>query len=312
MAKKKAVATVAKPKTYVAIILDKSGSMAATKAGAISGFNEQIQQLKEDSKTQEIYCSVVTFNGEVFEHLWNVPAEKLSEANANDFQPNGNTAMRDAVGYTVQKLLNTTDHEDPNTAYLIVTISDGQTNQDRHYNWDALKELTQGCEATKKWTFTYMGCTKEYMQQLAENVGTQVSNMAAWSNHSVAAAGLGFSNMRGRQKKYFAERAMGQSAASNYASDSLSVADFTEDVVESAPAPVLVDVAALPKVDFATILSLQPKYEVQDSPAWNGGTLFANSMKVAWSGDEGSDLTANGGVASMAVANNVRRGVKKN
>lgn len=317
MAKKKEVAVVAKPKTYVAIILDKSGSMAATKAGAISGFNEQVQQLKEDSKTQEIYCSLVTFNGEVFEHLWNVPAEKLSEANVEEFQPLGNTAMRDAVGYTVQKLLNTTDHEDPNTAYLIVTISDGQTNQDRHYSWDALKELTQGCEATKKWTFTYMGCTKEYMEQLSHNVGTSASNMASWSNKTSADAGKGFSNMRNRQAKYFAERAMGQTAAANYASDSLSVADFTEDVVESAPAPVLVDVTALPKVDFASVLSRQPKYEVQASPTWNGGPLFANSMKVAWTGEAGADFAGNHGAtavsmaAAMPVQNVVRRGIKK-
>lgn len=307
MGKKKPTAkVVAKPKTYVAIILDKSGSMAKTKNTAISGFNEQVQQLKEDSKTQEIYCSLVTFNADVFEHLWNVPAEKLSEANAEEFQPGGSTAMRDAVGYTVQKLLNTTDHEDPNVAYLIVTISDGETNIDRHYNWEALKELTQGCEATKKWTFTYMGCTKEYMEQLSRNVGTQVSNMAAWSNHTSAETSVGFSNMRGRQAKYFAERSMGQTAASNYASDSMNVADFTESVAIAAPAPVVVDVASLPKVDIDSVLSRQPKYQNQDSPAWNGGPLFTNSMKVAWSSPPQlqvqCDLAANhGAVVPMAA-----------
>lgn len=274
-----------KPKTYVAIILDKSGSMSSTKAGAISGFNEQVQQLKEDSKTQEIYCSLVTFNGEVFEHLWNVPAKELSEANVEDFVPIGATAMRDAVGYTVQKLLNTTDYEDPNTAYLVITISDGDTNSDCRYSWASLRELTQGCEATKKWTFTYMGCTKEYMEELAQNVGTKVSNMAAWSNASVGAANKGFSGMRTRQAKYFVERSMGQTAAMNYASDSLEVADFTETIEEVAPAPVIVDVASLPKVDFASVLSRQPKYENKESPVWNGGSLFANSMKVDWSSE---------------------------
>lgn len=271
-----------KPKTYVAIILDKSGSMAATKSGAVSGFNEQIQQLKEDSKTQEIYCSLVTFNGEVFEHAWNVPAEKMSEANVDDFKPLGGTAMRDAVGYTVQKLLDTTDHEDSNTAYLIVTISDGQTNSDRHYNWESLKELTQSCEATKKWTFTYMGCTKEYMEELSKKVGTNVSNMASWSNSNMEAATKGFANMRSRQKKYFAERSMGQTCAALYASDSLSVANFESDVKEAAPEPVLLDLKSVPKVDFASVLSRQPKYKNQDSPSFNGEALFANATKIAW------------------------------
>jgi hypothetical protein len=275
-------------KTYVAIVLDKSGSMDETKSAAISGFNEQIQQLKEDSKTQEIYCSLVTFNGEVFEHLWNVPAGELSEANDTDFIPLGSTAMRDAVGYTVQKLLNTTNHEDPDTAYLVIVISDGKTNQDKHYSWESLKELTQGCEATKKWTFTYIGCSKEYMEDLAKNVGTTTSNMAAWSNISEAAVSKGFSNMKSRQAKYFAERKMGQTAACNYASDNMNVADFEQDVVEAAPAPVIFDLSSLPKVDFASVLNRQPKYENQTSTNWSGGSLFANSTRVTWSEEQSS------------------------
>jgi hypothetical protein len=295
---------VTKPKTYVAIILDKSGSMAATKNAAISGFNEQVQQLKEDSKNQEIYCSLVTFNGEVFEHLWNVPADQLSEANPADFVPGGNTAMRDAVGYTIQKLLDTTDHEDPNTAYLIVTISDGQTNQDRRYDWGSLKELTQGCEATKKWTFTYMGCTKEYLEELSRNTGTAASNMAAWSNSTSGGALRGFDNMRSRQKKYFTERAMGQMAAANYASDTSGVADFEAEAVEAAPAPVIVAPSELPKVDFASVLSRQPKYAKTASPEWKGGPLFANSMKVEWTTEAQNDVAANHG---LSATSNVRR-----
>lgn len=272
-------------RTYVAIILDKSGSMASTKKSAISGLNEQIQQLKENSKSQEILCSLVTFNGEVFEHLWNVPAEQLTEASESDFVPNGSTAMRDAVGYTVQKLLNTTDHEDPETAYLIITITDGETNVDHHYSWDALKELTQGCEATKKWTFTYMGCSKEYLEQLSQNTGTSVRNMAAWSNSNAEVTSKGFSNLRSRSMKYFAEREMGQLSAASYASDDNSVADFSVNNVSSAPAPVIVDVNSLPKVDLDSVLKRQPKYEQQNSTSWNGASPLSNMVKVKWQAD---------------------------
>lgn len=287
MAKRKAAAAVApqRPKTHMVIVLDKSGSMAATKDAAISGFNEQVQQAKEDAKTQDILCSLVTFNGEVFEHLWNVPANELTEANPTDFQPNGNTAMRDAVGYVTQKLLNTTNHEDPNTAYLIVVISDGQTNMDKHYSPDALRELTQGCEATKKWTFNYVGCSKQYMEQLSRETGTSISNMGAWSNKTARAAGQGMSNMRMRQKKFFAERAMGQMASPCYASDAAgSVADYEQDAKEAAPAPVIVNPDEMPKIDIGSILLRTPKYEDQASPTWNAGqALFANSMQVKWS-----------------------------
>lgn len=271
-----------KPKTHVAIILDKSGSMDKTKDSALMGFNEQIQQLKEDAKTQDILCSLVTFNGDVFEHLWNVPVSEISEIDAENYQPLGSTAMRDAVGYTVQKLLSTTDHEDPNTAYLVIVISDGDTNQDRHYTWSSLRELTQSCEATKKWTFTYMGCSKEYLEGLADQIGTSVGNMAAWSNATSDSAVLGFDHMRSRQKKYFAERAMGQTYCANYSTSSHTVADFCDNsVVEEAPAPVVVAACDMPKVDLKDVLSMQPKY-TDISYKRENNLVFGNSQKVEW------------------------------
>lgn len=273
-----------KPKTYVAIILDKSGSMVTTKDAAISGFNEQIQQLKEDAKTQDILCSLITFNGEVFEHLWNVPAEELTEADVSNFKPSGATSMIDAVGYTVQKMLNTTDHEDPNSAYLIITITDGQTNQDKHYNWDSLKELTQSCEATKKWTFTYMGCSVDYLEQLSIMTGTAKSNMAAWSNKTNRETNLGFANMRSKQTKYFAERMLNQTSSSSYCASSNTVANFAQEVVEEAPTPVIVNIADLPQVDLSSILDRQPKY-LNETVSKISDEIFSNSLQVKWAVD---------------------------
>jgi hypothetical protein len=95
------------------------------------------------------------------------PAGDLKEAKVEDFNPNGSTAMRDAMGYTVQKLLDT---DDGNTAYLVYVISDGQTNADSHYvprfneatgqTEDVLKDLLTGVQATGRWTITYMGCSQ--------------------------------------------------------------------------------------------------------------------------------------------------------
>lgn len=307
MAKK----TVAKPKTYVAIILDKSGSMASTKAAAISGFNEQVQQLKEDSKTQEIYCSLVTFNGEVFEHLWNVPAEKLAEANVEDYVPSGATAMRDAIGYTVQKLLNTTDHADPNTAYLIVTISDGDTNQDKHYNVSALRELSEGCQATKRWTFTYIGCDEQYLREVARQTATPIANMASWSNKTAGGTKRGMSNAAARQKKYFAERGMGQVGTANYACDlNDAVGDYEMESVEAAPAPVLVSqdelVKASENLDLKSVLDRGPKYFAQADVSYNGEGLFANSQQVRWTSEDAGTIS-NQAVAMAAMPMNAAR-----
>lgn len=57
-------------KCNVLMVVDKSGSMAGTTNQTIQGYNEYIQQFKEDAKDMDIRVSMISFNGEVFEHFW--------------------------------------------------------------------------------------------------------------------------------------------------------------------------------------------------------------------------------------------------
>lgn len=273
-----------KARTYVAIVLDKSGSMSGTKKETISGFNEQIQQMKENAKNQEIFCSLVTFNAEVYEHLWNVDANDLSEASEADYVPNGGTAMRDAMGYTIQKLLDTTEHANEDNSYLVVVISDGQTNTDQHYNGAGLKEMIEACRGTGRWTFTYMGCSKEYVESIAREMAIPLSNVAAWSNVSSGSAYTGMANHSARSMKYFDARGKGQKAVANYMSDvSGQVADFTtaQAVTE---APLVSEEVASGPVDWDNLRNKLPKYEnvLHDSQTAKSGGVFSNNVGVRW------------------------------
>jgi uncharacterized protein YegL len=223
-------------KTYVAIVLDKSGSMASTKEKTIVGYNEQVQQLKVNAKDQEILVSLVTFNGEVYEHMWNESAEKLSEATAEDYMPHGGTAMRDAQGYTIKRLQETTDPNEKDVAYLVIVISDGETLNDKHFSKPQLRELIDGCQATGRWTFTYLGCSENYLKEMAHETGIPVSNMAVWDNSRDDTALRGMRQTAIRSSGYFAARAKGATAVCNYMSDDLdSVADFTAPDVNRIP-----------------------------------------------------------------------------
>lgn len=223
---------MAKPKTYVAIILDQSGSMCDTKAEAVRGYNEQVQQMKLNSKEQDIFCSLVTFNGEVFEHLWCEPAEKLTEASPDDYITEGSTAMRDAIGYTIDKLKKTTnDKED--VAYLVVVISDGVENASRHFTKNSLRALRNSVDKTK-WTFTYMGCDDETLHQVAEELDIPISNVAKWSNATPELAGRGQHLNAVKMRGYYGNRAKGMTAQACVMSDSADkLADFTEDIGEA-------------------------------------------------------------------------------
>jgi uncharacterized protein YegL len=230
-----------KPVTHTVLILDQSGSMQDTKAAAVQNYNEQIQQAKLNSKDQDIFCSLITFNGEVFEHVWTEPAEKLNEATESDYVTEGATAMRDAIGYTVKKLLETTDHKDENVSYLVVIVSDGEENSSKHFKRpsdvdiragkkDELKSLMEEVQKTGRWTFTYMGCDDAYIKRVAEETAIPIANCAKWSNATPAMAIRGLCQNRAKLEKFYTCRSEGLSASAQvYSNDSCKLADFTAD-----------------------------------------------------------------------------------
>jgi uncharacterized protein YegL len=221
--------------TKVAVVLDKSGSMKKRRQQAIDSYNEQVQQIRLNSKEQEIRASLVTFNGTVTEHLWNQPAASLQDATFEDYDPEGGTAMRDAIAYVAKKWLAEPDCDDENVTHLIIAITDGESYNDKEYNHQdpeaiaRYRKLIEGCEARDNWAFTMMGCSKEYLIQLSRETGTAQSNLAAFDASS--AAGFGYANkeLGKRTDNYLKKRAMGVKGAAlncNYMSESAEVANF--------------------------------------------------------------------------------------
>ena len=235
-----------KPKTHVAIVLDRSGSMWNSRDKTVEGYNEWIQQLKEDAKTQDITCSLVSFNGSVFEHLWKVKAEDLEESNLDSYTPNGSTAFCDAVGYVIDKMM-AEDDGDENTAYLLKCISDGEENASQHYRnknkpeeeYAVIAEVFDGAKASKRWSFDFMGCSENDLKRINRYTGVDLSNMAVWSNASNQQTSRAFAENRQRTKQYFSSRAEGLTSPSNFHS-SLDgvVASYTDDLVSSSGAIV--------------------------------------------------------------------------
>lgn len=219
-----------RPLTHVIFLLDKSGSMGKTRQSALNGFNEQVQKFKSVAKDQDVLFSLITFNEDVYEHIWDRPIEELNEANEEDYITKGGTAFRDAQGYAIQKMLDTTNTEDPNAAYLMICISDGETWDDQHYKVGQLRELIGSVEATGKWTISYMGCSEDYMYKLSKETGISPSNMAAWSNSTHEGTTRGMKMATARSDGYFAMRAKGMTASSTYMNDQVDcVASFVPD-----------------------------------------------------------------------------------
>jgi hypothetical protein len=80
------------------------------------------------------------------------------------------------------------DATDEGVHYLVYVMSDGDSNDDKIYGkvagpkaypTPAMKELLAGCQASKRWTFTYLGCDEKNVNEVAKATGISHSNMAA-------------------------------------------------------------------------------------------------------------------------------------
>lgn len=208
---------MSKLRTYIAIILDKSGSMSIVKNETILGFNEQVQSIRKAEKDKENHRSIVslvTFNDNVDVVFFNQPIDSLKELTADDYNPDGLTAMLDAVGYTIDRLKRETDTEDPNNAYLIIVMSDGMENASREYTRTDIAERIQSLQKTERWTFTYMGANQD-LSKIEEELYIPKGNITSF-NADAQGTLQGFATMSTATANYIRLRASGRSYVTNF------------------------------------------------------------------------------------------------
>ncbi len=167
---------------HVAIVLDKSGSMQFTKGATISGFNEQVQAIRAeaDAGDFDVYVSLFLFGTTVDEVFFNVDAYNLEELTDETYRPNGTTAMLDAVGTMITRLINETD----NDQYLLIVMSDGCENASQDYTYEHIAELIQERQDTGMWTVTYMGANQD-LSVLSERLNIHAGNTASYDATNV-------------------------------------------------------------------------------------------------------------------------------
>jgi len=169
--------------TYIALILDKSGSMTSCYDAALGAINEQIDTIKANAKKGgRTYVSIILFSSTVDIIAENVLAENLKHLTREDYVLDGMTALRDAVRTAIE-LMQEFEHASKNQGFLTVLISDGQENQSGTSKTE-LQNLIALKERTDKWSFTYMldGHSWEQIQELTNYMGSSISNYGIFSN----------------------------------------------------------------------------------------------------------------------------------
>ena len=152
-------------KTELVFILDKSGSMHGLEQDTIGGFNSMLQKQKE--LDGECRITTVLFDNR-YELLHDrIDIRAVSPMTEKEFQVGGTTALLDAIGRTVQKLVSVqknTAKEYRADRVLFVIITDGQENASQEYSSDKVKGMIQLEKEKYGWEFVFLGANLDAVE----------------------------------------------------------------------------------------------------------------------------------------------------
>lgn len=145
--------------TAIAVVVDRSGSMASMRADAQGGLNTFI----EDQKKEPGRCTVrIDQFDTVYENV--VKSVDVQAVEPYVLEPRGGTALLDAIGKTVvdfgSELRALPEDQRPGNV-IVVVVTDGGENASREYNNEGVKNLIKTQENEFNWTFVFLAANQD-------------------------------------------------------------------------------------------------------------------------------------------------------
>jgi hypothetical protein len=171
--------------TEIVVILDKSGSMAAIKDEAISGFNQFIDNQRK--QPGEAHITLALFDTEYKLVYDDEDIKEVEALTDKAYIPGGCTALYDAMGTTilhVGRRLADTDEDVRPGKVIVVTISDGEENSSKECTAETIKNMVELQKDVYSWEFVYLGANQDAMLN-AQRMGINHS-----SNYTASAQGM--------------------------------------------------------------------------------------------------------------------------
>ncbi len=144
--------------TELVFILDRSGSMAGLETDTIGGFNAML----EKQRKVEGECRITTV---LFDHDYELLHDRIdiravSPMTEQEYFVRGSTALLDAIGRTIQKLVavqRNTAEEYRAEKVLFVIITDGYENASREFSAPQVKAMIGQEQEKYGWEFIFLG-----------------------------------------------------------------------------------------------------------------------------------------------------------
>lgn len=174
--------------TDITFILDRSGSMSSMVNDVVGGWKSFIE--KQKAEVGECVVSLVQFDTEYETPFTAIPIQNLSPT--LNFEPRGGTALRDAIGRTINsvgaRLRSFPASERPNKV-LIVIMTDGEENSSHEFTQPQIQSMVKHQTEKYGWDFLFLGANIDSFQ-VGQSLGVQPW---AITNYSYTSKGMGAS-----------------------------------------------------------------------------------------------------------------------
>lgn len=144
--------------TYIAILLDRSGSMNGSEKDVIGGVNTFLEQQRK--LPGEALITIARFDSEYEVVYEDVSVAKARALTSEDFVPRGGTALADALGrlmtHVGSKLEAMKEKDRPGNVIMLV-FSDGGENGSRETSLAEVKSRVKIQQDTFSWKFLFFG-----------------------------------------------------------------------------------------------------------------------------------------------------------
>ena len=170
----------------IAFVLDRSGSMKSCQQAAIEGFN---QFLADQQKTDGLAkLTLVLFDDEYLVPISSIPVEEVVSLTDDTYQPQGCTALLDAIGQTIDNLgqhLAALAEQDRPGQVIVAILTDGLENASQRFTWKEIAGKIKNQTDAYKWIFLFLGANQDAIATAA-NLSIAANNAA---NYVADAAG---------------------------------------------------------------------------------------------------------------------------
>lgn len=155
--------------TEIVFVLDKSGSMAGLETDTIGGFNSLLT--KQKKAEGEAFVTTVLFNHHYAVLHDRINVRGISSMDEKDYEVGGTTALLDAIGFSIQKIVNVQKHtskEQQADKVLFIITTDGMENASREYSQTKIKKMIHHQKEKYGWDFIFLGANIDAITTAAQ------------------------------------------------------------------------------------------------------------------------------------------------